>query len=218
MGQAAYKAALYLSGTSTSATGAATTSLSSTVYQITNAARRVVDPDESVTVYDNGVAVDADDFELDYLFGKITFGVAPTGPVTIDYHWQALSESCSVRGVTIKRERPPLDVTTFCTAGTDGGGRRKLLGLREVSVSIDSVDHSQDESRGAWFDELEQTDDIPVVIEFKPDRNSPYAFRVRGFVSMMEDSGEVEGLVTASIEFVATRYGGSADYSRSSTG
>lgn len=218
MGQAAYKAALYLSGTSTSATAAATTSLSSTVYQITNTARRVVDPDQAVTVYDNGVAVDAADFELDYLFGKITFDSAPTGPVTIDYHWQALSESCSVRGVSLKVDRVVLDVTTFCTANSDSQGRRKIMGLREVSVSIDTVDNSQDETRGAWFDELVQTDDIPVVLEFKPDRNSTYAFRVRGFLSMSEDSGEVEGLVTANMEFTSTRYGGSADYSRSPTG
>lgn len=212
---AAYKAALYLSGTSTSATDEATTSISATVYQVTSAARRVMDPAHTVKVYDNGVEVPAGDYSINYLFGKITFDSAPTGPVTVDYFWQALSESCSVRGVTLTVERVEIDVTTFCTANADSGGRRKLTGKRSVKVSIDSVDHSQDESRGAWFDEIEQTDDIPVVLEFWPDRTAARSFRVRGFLSMIEDSGEVEGLVTSNMNFVASAQGDSSEYARS---
>lgn len=214
MANAGYKAAVYLAGTPAAVTGAACTSLTSTVYQITNDARRVIDPDAAIVVKANGVTVAASGYTINYLFGKITFAVAPTAPVTIDYSYVPLSEACSIRGFSLSFERTELDVTTFCTVNSDGNVRRKKMGLVDRNLTLDSVDDSADTSRGNRHAELIQTDDVPVVVSIKPDRSSAREWRLRGFISMMEDTGEVEGLVTSSINFTASDYKLAGNYSR----
>jgi hypothetical protein len=214
MSTAGYKASVFLAGTPAAVVAAACTGLTSTVFQITNEARRVIDPDATILVYANGVLQAASAYTLNYLFGKITFAVAPTAPVTISYSYVPLSEACSIRGFEIRHERVVLDVTTFCTAEADGGLRRKKMGLAERSVSLDSVDTSGDTSRGNWIAELDQTDDVPVVVAIKPDRNHVREFRYRGFVSGIDDMAEVEGLATSSINYTASDYKRAGNYSR----
>jgi hypothetical protein len=211
---AGYRAALFLEGTAVPVVAAAATLQTVTVFQITNVARRLIDPNAPVVVRANAVVVPAAGYSINFLFGKITFAVAPTAPVTVDYSYIPFAEACSVRGVSVSLEREPLDVTTFCTAEADQG-RRKFMGLRSVSVSIDSVDNSADIARGDWLKTLLATDDIPVVIEFWPARTGTASIRIRGFVTSIEDSVAVEGLTTASISFEASQYLDSGAIARS---
>src|SRR5690606_14139279 len=86
-GVAGYNVALKTSSTSTAMTDDATTQIGSTKsYQITNTAKRVIDPDVAVVVEDGGTPVDADDIEsIDYTGGTVTFvgGYTVSGSVTM---------------------------------------------------------------------------------------------------------------------------------------
>lgn len=90
MPSAAWQAAVRVSGAAVAATGEATTFLGGKRYQVTNAARRILDPAAALTVRDNGVAVAAANIlSLDFLFGIVEFQAAytVTGPVTLDASW-----------------------------------------------------------------------------------------------------------------------------------
>jgi hypothetical protein len=215
MSSAGYKAALMLSGASTEALDEPCTELTTTVYQITSTAKRVIDPAVEVVVYEDDVEVPASGYTINYLYGKITFGVAPSGVITADVNYLPLTEACSVRGVTFAITRESLDVTTFCTVDSDGPNRRSLLGLRMVEVSGDTVDPSSDTSRGDFESLINQTTDIPAVMEYWPDRTNAASYRVRGFVSSLEDTADVQGLVTSNFSFSASQYIGGGAVARS---
>jgi hypothetical protein len=75
--------AVKLSGTPTSMTAEATTGSGNTTYQITNTAKRVLDPTATITVKDGGVAT-VESYTLNRLTGTVTFGSAVVRTITID--------------------------------------------------------------------------------------------------------------------------------------
>jgi hypothetical protein len=70
--------AVKLSGSGLSMTAEATTGTGNTSYQITNTAKRVLDPTAAITVKDGGVTT-VESYTLDRLQGKIVFG-STVGP------------------------------------------------------------------------------------------------------------------------------------------
>jgi len=83
---AAFNTVVKATGTSTTMTAEACSLVSGKTYQVTNAAKRVIDPTSALTVLDNGGAVAAANIEsIDFLFGKVTFvgGYTVTGAVTV---------------------------------------------------------------------------------------------------------------------------------------
>lgn len=87
---AAYKGKLSITGTTTATTGEACAVVSGKTYQITNAAKRVLDPAVARTWKDNGSGVSAANIlSEDLLFGTVTFipGYTPTTPITVDCNY-----------------------------------------------------------------------------------------------------------------------------------
>src|SRR4051812_9843924 len=84
MPSAAYATTVEITGTSTAIVAEACALVTGTTYQITNTARRVLDPAVAVTVKDGGVAIPAANVDIDYLFGKFTLTAPPGGAVTVD--------------------------------------------------------------------------------------------------------------------------------------
>ena len=70
-------------GSGTSMTGQATTSLGGGVYQITLSARRYINPNASLTVLDGVTAVNPANYQVAYGTGKIILaGYTPAGAIS----------------------------------------------------------------------------------------------------------------------------------------
>lgn len=136
MAVAGFNCTVKLTGTSTSMTTEACTSISSTVFQVTNTAKRILDPDTALTVYDNGSPVADGDVTIDYLFGKITFGSPPTAPVTITANYLPTHAVAEGRSFSIQQTRDELESTAFNTTGV----KSFILGLKQASGSIEGLD------------------------------------------------------------------------------
>jgi hypothetical protein len=85
MPYAAYPSLVEITGTATALSSEACALVSGKIYQVTDAAKRVLDPDTAIVVKDDGVEVAAGSYTVNYMFGKITFAAAytPTTPITI---------------------------------------------------------------------------------------------------------------------------------------
>lgn len=76
-----------VTGTSTPFSTEPASLVSGKTYQITDATKRVFDPDVAVVVWDNGAPVSASNIEdIDYLFGRVTFtaGYSILGTITFN--------------------------------------------------------------------------------------------------------------------------------------
>lgn len=167
----------------------------------------MIDPAAAVSVFANGVLVPATGYTLNYLYGIVTFAVAPTAPVTLNYTYIPLGEACSVKGISVTTERVVLDTSTFCTTNSDQGHRRKLMGLADLTAEIESVDPSSDATRGAFLAAFEDGE-VPVVLEYQPDRGDTTSLRAFGFLSSAADMSQVEALAESSYTFTATSWYG----------
>lgn len=117
----------------------ATLGVNDIVYQVTNSARRALDPTVAVVVKDNGSTVSASNYQIDYLYGKIRFSITPTGPVTIDASFLALWEITTAYELSADPERVNPESTPFGTTT----GRKRTPGLFSCSGNIGCFDHLQ---------------------------------------------------------------------------
>lgn len=197
-GFAGYFAKVLKPGTSTAATNEATTLVSGKTYQITNASRRVMDRSQTITVYDNGVAVaDSDIDSFDYLFGKVTFAASytVTGPVTITYNYFPMVSVGTASSFTLTQTANMIDTTDFATAQSNSGFRTFQPGLRTVSVDLSGFFNASNAFKSA----LEARSE--VVIEINPDGSGNSL--ARGFFkpSNWGQSGDVGALEEETITY-----------------
>lgn len=82
-----------VSGTGTTMTGEAVTSLGSGVYQITNTAKRAIDPNSTLTVLDGVSTVPPANYQVGWASGKITLtnGYTLGGTMTVTGKYLTLS-------------------------------------------------------------------------------------------------------------------------------
>lgn len=131
---AAHSTVVKATGTSTSMTDEATTNTSGKTYQVTNSAKRVIDPTVAITVKDDAVAVDAADIEsVDFLFGTVTFvgGYTVNGAVTITGNYLPLHTLSYAREFEITDSNMLPDATVF----TDTVVKRKQT-LQALAVRL----------------------------------------------------------------------------------
>lgn len=82
-------------GSGTGMTGEATTSLGSNVYQITDSAKRAINPNAALTVLDGVTTVSPGDYQVYWATGKIAFngGYTVGGSVTVTGEYLSLSQA-----------------------------------------------------------------------------------------------------------------------------
>lgn len=137
---AGHSARLEATGASTAMTTEATTNLGSDIYQITDASKRVIDPTQSITVADGGGTVSAANYTIDYLFGRIIFGVTPTGSVTITANYLPRIEFACARSASINLERTALDKTCFQPDASAGQAAvKRFMGLITASGDLEDI-------------------------------------------------------------------------------
>lgn len=138
MAVAAHTTVIKQTGDSVVMTTEACTSLSSTVYQITNTAKRIIDPDVALTVYDNGSPVADANVTIDYLFGKVTSTAgAFTGPVTITGAYLATWAVAEARGFELNFSAEMLESTVMAAATAN---RSRHMGLKDCSGTVSGLD------------------------------------------------------------------------------
>lgn len=142
---------------------------SGTAWQVTNTARRIIDPAVAVTVKDNGVAVAADLYTVDYLFGNITFTASKVGPITIDGNYLTPVDVAEAKEATFKLEREMLDGTSF-SASSDGY-MRKTPGMFSASGSLTTLKPLQadlDAGAGTTILSTLLTSGTQFILEIRP--------------------------------------------------
>jgi len=132
MAAAGHKTTLKISGTGVVTTGEATTNLGSNRYQITTAARRIVDPNASLVVRDGGTPIATTGYSFDYLFGIATLTAPPGGAVTVDCTYLPTQSITEVAEFNFNGSADLLDSTTYETTGA----RSKKTGLVDCAGSF----------------------------------------------------------------------------------
>ena len=138
---AGYNATVSLSGTSTAMTGEACTEVSYVadvgVHQITNAAKRILDPAVAVVVYIEGLEIGETGYALDYFTGRITFvegAVSEGDTVTVSANFIPVVQVAEARSATINAERDELDTSVLGTVE-----KSHILGKRGATVEMESL-------------------------------------------------------------------------------
>lgn len=190
-GFAGYVASIKRSGTPTTLTNEACSLVSGKTYQITNTAKRVLDPDTAVVVKGNAVTISAANIlSIDHMFGLVTFipSYTPTTPITISGNYLPMTEVAKANSFTLTQTVETIDETDFATARANGGYRVFQPGLRTVAVELGGFYDAATE----FWTLLESREN--VIIEINPDGSGNSI--ARGIFKMVSrsQSGDVGAL------------------------
>ncbi len=196
-GYAGYLATIKKTGSSTSMTAEATTHVSGKIYQITSAAKRVLDRANTITVLDNAVDHTADVESIDHLSGTVTFKSAYsiTGPVTITAHYLPTAVVGCSNEYTLTQNANAVDNTCMDTAQANDGHRTFEYGLKTVSLELNGIYKSANGFRTLLDGRTE------LIVEIDPLGNGQNV--ARGFFRAVStgESGDVGDLEAETITF-----------------
>jgi len=192
-----YLATLKKPGTSTVMTADAMTLVSGKTYQITNAAKRIINRAVAVSVLDNAIVHTADVLSIDYLFGKVTFKAAytPTTPITITGQYFPTIDLAKATSYTLTQTGRPIRTTNFPAAAANSGYNTFIPGLRQVAIELPAVFDAADN----WDATLAAR--AEMIIEVNPDGvGKSYG---RGFFRLVTDrqAGNVGELEEETLSF-----------------
>lgn len=204
MPAAGYSCLVRKSGVTTAITAEACSLVTGSVtFQITTAARRVIDPTVNFNFQDGGATIAYTGISsLDYLNGRVVFSAPPTGAVTFNGSFLPITTSSDLilesRSFNLGQSVDLLDTTVFTGSSTDYVHKR-IPALKDVSLDVESIATRADLATLTSA----QFAGAPMVTEvFFGDATIP---RFRGFMQV-EDVGTtaaVDGLLTTNITFKA---------------
>lgn len=197
-GIAGYQATIKKPGTSTAMTSEACSLVSGKTYQVTSAAKRILDYEVAITVFDNGVDHTADIISIDYLSGQVTFAASytVTGPVTIGAaNYLPMVTLAKGRGFTLTQTAAEIDTTDYETAQANNGYATFIQGLRTAGLEVSGVYDTT-----ASFRTTMASRDL-LVIEISPPGDGSTVFR--GFFKSKQrgQSGNVGALEAQTLSF-----------------
>jgi hypothetical protein len=193
------RALIKVSGAATAFTAEATTmSGVNTVYQITDATKRILDRTATITVKDGGVPT-VEAYTLDRLRGKVTFGSAVARVITIDGSYLPMSTAAKCRAFGFTISAANLDDSDFESVQASGGFISRRQGLLDVSGTL-----GRRWTTDTYFSDA-LTAGVPVVIEFFLDYTSttPHLC-VWALLDKDGAQAAVDGLVEEDVEFQGT--------------
>lgn len=194
---ASYNTILKKSGTATAFTGEAMTGTGAGPYQMNTAAKRVLDRTTVPTFYDDGTPIVAGDIaSIDYMFGKVTFTGAKTGPITVDGKYMPMTAIAQARGYSLSRARELLDDSAF----ESDGYRTHTVGLKDISITI-ARNALADDVGNTWQEFMTlMAAGTPIVIEIQPGGTGSLH---RGWfrVESTNQGGDVAALETEDLSF-----------------
>lgn len=196
---AGHAARLKISGVPVGVVAEACTSLGAGAYQITNAARRIMDPASAFVFKDGGVAIPVANITLlDALFGKVTFNPAPAGAVTVDFSYVPVATLTETKGASFSADAGLVDSTTFDANGV----RKRKATLKDCSGSVQMLSTLLDDidpvTVGGQTLFTVITNGTPKLLELQLG-----TIYIRAWVLFAgaEEGAEVSALVETSLEF-----------------
>ena len=210
MSIAAYKALLEMAAEPVPVTAEPMVLVSGTTYQVTDPARRVLDPGAPVVVSVGGSPADPADYVVDFLFGRVIFSTAPGGAVTINAEFLPPARLATTRSFNISVTRASLDNTGMAPETLS---RSKIMGLKDCTISVDVLEDQP------LFQEYTFGTATVELVDIFAGAVSPLVFSLslpglafRAFVKLQEHSvsGELEGLLETSLNYEATSRNGVA--------
>ncbi len=154
--------------TATAMVDEACTEVTGFLFQVTDAARRILDPRVAIVVESGGVPVDPSLYEVDELFGEITFTTNRTGEtITLTGSFLPVFSIAEARSIDPTFTREQEDKTII------GDDARSMLALLEtVTGTIESLDIGNtdiDTGGGTLtFGEVVRNG-TPLILEYSPD-------------------------------------------------
>lgn len=210
MATAAWQAQVKVSGAPVVATGEATTSLGGGQYQVTNAAKRILDPSAAVVVKDAGTPVGATLWSVDRLFGVVTFsGYTPSGAVTVDASYVPVGAVGECTGVSISAKADLVDVSVL-----ESQAHKRQAALVDVEGSLERLALPLDDLDGVTAG----TQSLDGWMKAGTPRLLDVLFatgaRFRAWVLFggYDVQGEVAGVVTVSVKFSGAAQGAGASF------
>jgi predicted secreted protein len=144
MAHPGYKAIIKIDGTPTRISDEAATVTSdlpaNTKYVITNDTKRILDRSKPVVVKVGNVTANANSYEIDYLFGTITFSTSAVRVVTVSGHFIPVISVAGGTQYSISINSEALEDTSFTETSSESGWRTYIYGLQSASVSITRID------------------------------------------------------------------------------
>lgn len=138
MASAAFTCAIKQTGTAVAMTGEATTNTTGNTYQVTNTAKRILDPSTAITVYDGVTPIADTSVTVDYLFGKVTLSSPPGGAVTIDGAYLPSYSVAEAKAFELSFSKDVFESTVMAATTTS---KTRTAGLKDVSGSITQLDN-----------------------------------------------------------------------------
>ena len=135
---AAFSCTVKQTGTAVALSGEATTALGGDVFQVTDTAKRILDPDTAITVYDGATPLADTAVTVDYLFGKLTLASTPAGAVTIDGAYLPSYAVAEARSFELNFGKALHDSTLMAAATTS---RARTPGLKDLTGNVGSLDN-----------------------------------------------------------------------------
>lgn len=220
MSTASHTSVLRGPGTSTAFTNEPCSKLTAnTVYQVTDAAKRLLDPAIALTVQVDAdgagaggyVTADPSTYTVDYLHGRITF-LADQGAsavVRVSGNYLPTVAIAGVTEVSYTAQRDVLDDTTINNAD---GVRTKRLGLGDCSGSFTLLELlTYDHDPGAGSLKLQDYFDgaTPLLLEKETGGKK---FRAWVLLEALEEGGAVADLLNHTVNFTGAARKAGAGY------
>lgn len=177
-----------ITGTPTAFTGEATTSSGpNLVYQITNAAKRILSDSATITVEDGGVTT-VETYTINRLTGTVTFGSAVARVITIDGTYLPVATLGESKNFAYKLGANNIDTTKFADTFV-----RRRQGLKDASGSVAGflVDTT--------YATLLQAGN-PIVLDFYYQPSAP-DIRIRALLSADSITAAVAGVIDDQLDW-----------------
>lgn len=211
---AGYDTTLKTGDDPTTLTSAACTKITAnTVYRITNAAQRVLDPATAVVVESDPLAngtwgtISA---TVDYFTGTVTVAdQGATALVRVSGKYIPLVTMLYARSASFDASVDELDITDFSTAGD----REFLMGLQRGELAFEVVSDADDDlGPGSLREAL--VGRSRIFVEYQPGGQGRF-LRFWAFLKSRSTATPVDGLVTSQLSAVMAPYPPAAGFSSS---
>ena len=198
-GFAGYRSVLRRMGTSTAFTSQAMEVEDGQTYIVTDLTQTPWNWNETLTVSDDGVAVDSDDIvEIDPLFGRVTFAedYVVSGAVTVTGERYPLETFGNANAFDLTQTADTTETTSFEIAQANGGFMTMRPTLRTASLSLTAFYRSDND-----FDEPLREDE-QFIVEIDPAGNGETLARGIYRVQTNSQSGDVGGDEESNVDLV----------------
>jgi hypothetical protein len=140
MSQASYATTIFSTGAPVPVVDEPTANTVGNSYQITDAGRRLLDPNYSVTAYDTDDDSEIGIVSIDFFNGVVTLTGAPVGDVEIAASYLTRSVIGGSNSYDFEIGGDIFENTSFDKTSVNGGYKTRGYGLHDITISVSRFD------------------------------------------------------------------------------